>query len=157
MLKLGMGIIARTLIGISFLTGFLISLQFIKSQAVFLAHYSAKELVFAVIYPVALWFFISFAIRKYDFRNRFVKVLIPSILFALLLLCTVILRVESNINYIFVWIFMAGLLSEVMRWGTYEMLERYVNPSKLGTVFSYQAMAQEIGVVSAVGFYALYP
>lgn len=152
-----MGIIARTLISISFLTGFLVSLQFIKAQAVFLAHYSAKELVFAVIYPVALWFFISFAIRKYDFRNKFVKTFIPLFVCAAIVLCSVILQVERNINYVFVWIFMAGLISELMRWGLYEMLERYVSPSKLGVVFSYQAIAQEVGIVSAVGFYALFP
>ncbi len=152
-----MGIIAKTLIGISFLTGFLVSLQFIKAQAVFLAHYSAKELVFAVMYPVALWFFISFAIRKMDFRNRFVKTFIPFFLLLAVLLCVVILQIESNINYVFVWIFMAGLFSELMRWGLYEMLERYVSPSKLGSVFSYQAIAQESGVVAAVSFYALFP
>lgn len=152
-----MGIIARTLISISFLTGFLVSLQFIKAQAVFLAHYTAKELVFAVVYPVALWFFISFAIRKYDFRNKFVKTFIPVFLCAVIVLCSVILRVENNINYVFVWIFMAGLTSELMRWGLYEMLERYVSPSKLGVVFSYQAIAQELGIVTSVAFYALYP
>lgn len=52
---------------------------------------------------------------------------------------------------------MAGLFSEMMRWGLYEMLERYVSPSKLGVVFSYQAMAQELGIVTAVGFYAFFP
>lgn len=123
----------------------------------FLAHYSAKELVFAVVYPVALWFFISFAIRKNEFRNKFVKTFIPVFACLAILLCAVIAQVESNINYIFVWIFMAGLFSELMRWGLYEMLERYVSPSKLGVVFSYQAMAQEFGIVSAVGFYALFP
>ncbi|MES2769808.1 MAG: MFS transporter [Bdellovibrionota bacterium] len=152
-----MGIIARTLIGISYLTGFLVSLQFIKSQAVFLAHYSAKELVFAVIYPVALWFFISFAIRKNEFRNQFVKTFIPVFICAAIILCSVITQVEKNINYVFVWIFMAGLFSELMRWGLNEMLERYVSPSKLGVVFSYQAMAQEVGIVSAVAFYAFAP
>jgi hypothetical protein len=152
-----MGFVGRILIGISFLSGFLVSLQFIKAQAVFLAHYSAKELVFAVIYPVALWFFVSFAIRKKDFRNKFVKTFIPFFICAAICVCAVILEVEKNINYVFVWIFTAGLFSEMMRWGLYEMLERYISPSKLGVVFSYQAMAQEVGIVTAVTFYTLFP
>jgi sugar phosphate permease len=152
-----MGIIGRILISISYFTGFIVSLQFIKAQSTFLAHYSAKELVFAVIYPVALWFFVSLAIRKNDFKNKFVKTFIPIFICTVIALCLVILKIDSNINYIFVWVFMAGLFSELMRWGLYEMLERYVSPSKLGVVFSYQAIAQEIGIVSAVGFYAIFP
>ncbi len=145
------------MVALSYLTGFLVSLQFIKAQAVFLSHYSAKQLVFAIIYPVAAWFFVSFALKRFEFRNRFVKTFIPIFVCAMVVLVSAIAQVERNIIYVFIWIFMAGLVSEVMRWGLYEMLERYVSPSKIGSVFSYQAMAQEVGVLSAVGLYAFFP
>lgn len=58
---------------------------------------------------------------------------------------------------IIVWIFVSGIYSEFFRWGILEMQERYINPSKIGYIYSYQMILNEVGILTGILLLTLYP
>jgi hypothetical protein len=147
----------HTLVLLSFFTGILISLNFIKAQTLFLTHHTAREMVIAILSPMVLWYFCLQYLRKHRAAFRFTRVFYPGLILLFVLLQVALYMADQSPAWAFTWIFVAGLLSEFFRWAYAEFLERYVNPARIGSIFSYQSMAQEIGILTTVFFLWLVP
>ncbi len=142
---------------LGFLNGLLLSIQFVKSQAYFLTYFSAKNLVFAFFAPLLIWYGISFLIRELLNRTGFVRTFLPWTLFLGISLTLSSFFASHSPYLVILWIFVAGVYSEFFRWSIMEMQERYINPSKLGLIYSYQAIWNELGLLLGLGLISAFP
>ncbi len=140
---------SRILVLIHYFIGFICGLSFIRSQSEFLHYSEPKYLVILLVAPVALWFFFLQFIQNKGFKNHFAKILTPWIFLIGGSLCFMIPLGEKGLLYVGLWIFTTGIVVESLRWGFFEITERYLGPSQLGVNASYQGIFYEFGIISA--------
>jgi HEAT repeat protein len=102
-----------------------------------------------LVVPVAIWFFMLQFVQNKDWKNRFVRIFIPWMTLLGFALCMAIPATQSNYSWVIIWVFLSGVLSESLRWGLFEMAERYLSPSQIGVSASYQGIFYEFGIISA--------